>query len=256
MSATPLKSWVRAAADLLYPRTCAGCDEPVRDGDRYLCWECRSSLPLIAHPFCSICGNPLEGRVDHGYICFLCAGERPHFDRARCASRFHGVLPKLAHDFKYHQAVWLQEDLAEVLEACWKTHYDGEQVDAVVPVPLFPARQRNRGYNQAALLAGALARHAEAGLPYISVLTNPTTAGVMASYATLGDLIIAEPNALIGFAGPRVIKETTQQDLPEGFQRSEFLLKHGLIDIVVSRKLLKVTLIQSLEYLMAGHKQA
>ena len=158
MSATPLKAWVRAATDLLYPRTCGGCDEPVRDGDRYLCWECRSSLPLIAHPFCSICGNPLEGRVDHGYVCFLCAGERPHFDRARCASRFHGVLPKLAHDFKYHQAVWLQEDLAEVLEACWKTHYDGEQVDAVVPVPLYPARQRSRGYNQAALLAGALAR--------------------------------------------------------------------------------------------------
>ena len=109
---------------------------------------------------------------------------------------------------------------------------------------------------QMAKTSAALARHAEAGLPYISVLTNPTTAGVMASYATLGDLIIAEPNALIGFAGPRVIKETTQQDLPEGFQRSEFLLKHGLIDIVVSRKLLKVTLIQSLEYLMAGRKQA
>lgn len=109
---------------------------------------------------------------------------------------------------------------------------------------------------QMAKTSAALARHAEAGLPYISVLTNPTTAGVMASYATLGDLIIAEPNALIGFAGPRVIKETTQQDLPEGFQRSEFLLKHGLIDIVVSRKLLKVTLIQSLEYLMAARKPA
>jgi acetyl-CoA carboxylase carboxyl transferase subunit beta len=71
-------------------------------------------------------------------------------------------------------------------------------------------------------------------LPYIPVLTHPTTAGVMASFATLGDVIVAEPNALIGFAGPRVIKETTQQDLPEGFQRSEFLLKHGLLDVVVS----------------------
>lgn len=102
---------------------------------------------------------------------------------------------------------------------------------------------------QMAKTSAALARHAEAGLPYISVLTHPTTAGVMASYATLGDVIIAEPNALIGFAGPRVIKETTQQDLPPGFQRSEFLLKHGLIDIVISRKQLKATLVQCLNYM-------
>lgn len=100
---------------------------------------------------------------------------------------------------------------------------------------------------QMAKTSAALARHAQAGLPYISVLTHPTTAGVMASFATLGDLIVAEPNALIGFAGPRVIKETTQQDLPDGFQRSEFLLHHGLIDIVVSRKQLKQTLIRSLD---------
>jgi len=72
----------------------------------------------------------------------------------------------------------------------------------------------------------------------------------MASFATLGDVIVAEPNALIGFAGPRVIKETTQQDLPEGFQRSEFLMKHGLIDIVIHRHQLKDTLVQLLDYLM------
>ncbi len=102
---------------------------------------------------------------------------------------------------------------------------------------------------QMAKTSGALARHAEAGLPYIPVLTHPTTAGVMASFATLGDVIVAEPNALIGFAGPRVIKETTQQDLPEGFQRSEFLLKHGLLDVVVSRKELKSTLVRLLDYL-------
>lgn len=172
MPALALKTWVRTAADLLYPRTCAGCDEPVRDGDRYLCWECRSSLPVIAHPFCSICGNPLEGRVDHGYICFLCAGERPHFDRARCASRFHGVLPKLAHDFKYHQAVWLQEDLAEILEACWKTHFADEVVDVVAPVPLYHVRERTRGYNQAALLAAGLAKRLK--VPYRGRLLRRT----------------------------------------------------------------------------------
>ncbi len=104
---------------------------------------------------------------------------------------------------------------------------------------------------QMAKTSGALSRHAKAGLPYIPILTHPTMAGVMASYATLGDVIIAEPGALIGFAGPRVIKETTQQDLPEGFQRSEFLLKHGLLDMVVSRKELKAVVVQMLDYLRA-----
>lgn len=88
---------------------------------------------------------------------------------------------------------------------------------------------------QLAKTSAALARLSEAGLPYFSILTNPTMAGVMASYASLGDVIIAEPEALIGFAGPRVIKETTQQDLPQGFQTSEFLLEHGLLDLIVPR---------------------
>jgi acetyl-CoA carboxylase carboxyl transferase subunit beta len=102
---------------------------------------------------------------------------------------------------------------------------------------------------QMAKTSGALARHAQAGLAYIPVLTHPTTAGVMASFATLGDVIVAEPGALIGFAGPRVIKETTQQDLPEGFQRSEFLLAHGLLDVVVKRNLLKDKLVNLLRFM-------
>jgi acetyl-CoA carboxylase carboxyl transferase subunit beta len=102
---------------------------------------------------------------------------------------------------------------------------------------------------QMAKTSAALARHAEAGLPYVPILTHPTMAGVMASFATLGDVIVAEPEALIGFAGPRVIKETTQQDLPEGFQRSEFLQKHGLIDMVVPRNELRERMILLLEYL-------
>lgn len=88
---------------------------------------------------------------------------------------------------------------------------------------------------QMAKTSAALGRLAEARLPYISVLTHPTTGGVSASYATLGDVILAEPGALIGFAGPRVIKDTTKQTLPPGFQTSEFLLKHGLIDQIVPR---------------------
>ena len=88
---------------------------------------------------------------------------------------------------------------------------------------------------QMAKTSAALAYLSQKHLPFISVLTNPTMAGVMASFASLGDLIIAEPRSLIGFAGPRVIKATTQQDLPEGFQTAEFLLKHGLLDQIVSR---------------------
>jgi acetyl-CoA carboxylase carboxyl transferase subunit beta len=95
---------------------------------------------------------------------------------------------------------------------------------------------------QMAKTAAALERLAEDGLPYISVLTHPTTGGVTASHAMLGDVILSEPGALIGFAGPRVIKETIRQDLPEGFQRAEFLLTHGMVDRIVPREEMKPTL--------------
>jgi len=101
---------------------------------------------------------------------------------------------------------------------------------------------------QMAKTAGALAHHAEQRLPYISVLTNPTTAGVMASFASLGDVIIAEPKSMIGFAGPRVIKETTHQDLPERFQTAEFLQEHGLIDMIVHRKKMREQISRLLSY--------
>ena len=95
----------------------------------------------------------------------------------------------------------------------------------------------------------ALAYHRKAHLPFISVLSNPTMAGVMASFAGVGDIIIAEPKALIGFTGPRVIEQTIRQKLPPGFQRSEFLLEHGLIDMIVHRKNMKATLSQLIDYL-------
>jgi acetyl-CoA carboxylase carboxyl transferase subunit beta len=108
---------------------------------------------------------------------------------------------------------------------------------------------------QMAKTCGALAYHAKAKLPYISVLTHPTTAGVMASYASVGDLIIAEPGAMIGFAGPRVIKDTTQAELPPGFQTAEFLLDHGLIDAIVPRKEMKDRLAYYLDFMMSGRKR-
>jgi len=104
---------------------------------------------------------------------------------------------------------------------------------------------------QMAKISAALAKLDDAGLPYISVLTDPTTGGVTASYAMLGDLNIAEPGALIGFAGPRVIEQTIRQKLPEGFQRSEFLLEHGMLDAVVHRKDLKSYLSRALSFMAA-----
>jgi acetyl-CoA carboxylase carboxyl transferase subunit beta len=103
---------------------------------------------------------------------------------------------------------------------------------------------------QMAKTSAAIARHGQAGLPYISVLTNPTMAGVMASYASLGDVIIAEPKALIGFTGARVIKETIKQELPDGFQTSEFCLQHGQVDLIVPRQLLRQELARLLGYLL------
>ena len=102
---------------------------------------------------------------------------------------------------------------------------------------------------QMAKTSGLLARLAEKNMPYISVLTHPTTAGVMASYASLGDVIIAEPKALLGFAGPRVIQQTIGQDLPEGFQRSEFFKDKGFLDKIVHRKDLRDTVISLLRYM-------
>jgi acetyl-CoA carboxylase carboxyl transferase subunit beta len=109
---------------------------------------------------------------------------------------------------------------------------------------------------QLAKTSAALARLSKAGLPYFSILTNPTMAGVMASYASLGDVIIAEPEALIGFAGPRVIKETTQQDLPAGFQTSEFLMERGLVDIIVPRFEMRDRVINLMKALYGAKKYA
>ncbi len=99
---------------------------------------------------------------------------------------------------------------------------------------------------QMAKTCAALARHSEAQLPYISLMTHPTTGGVTASFATIGDINLAEPKCMIGFAGPRVVKETTHQDLPPGFQTAEFMVEHGLIDSIVHRRKLRAKLAQLL----------
>jgi acetyl-CoA carboxylase carboxyl transferase subunit beta len=103
---------------------------------------------------------------------------------------------------------------------------------------------------QMAKTSAALAQLHEAGVPFVSILTDPTTGGVTASYAMLGDVILAEPGALVGFAGPRVIEQTIKQELPEGFQRSEFLLEHGMVDRIVDRRQLKATVAQLLRHML------
>ena len=104
---------------------------------------------------------------------------------------------------------------------------------------------------QMAKISAALARLDEAKLPFISVLTDPTTGGVTASFAMLGDLIVAEPGALIGFAGPRVIEQTIRQKLPKGFQRSEFLMEHGMLDAIVDRRDLREYLMNALNFFLS-----
>ena len=104
---------------------------------------------------------------------------------------------------------------------------------------------------QMAKVSAALARLDRACLPFVSILTDPTTGGVTASFAMLGDLNIAEPKALIGFAGPRVIEQTIRQKLPDGFQRSEFLVEHGMVDLIVDRREMKTVLSRALQFMGA-----
>jgi acetyl-CoA carboxylase carboxyl transferase subunit beta len=138
------------------------------------------------------------------------------------------------------------EKIARAIDAAY-----GEKIPLVIISQSGGARMMEGAFSlmQMAKTSARLARLAEAKLPFISVLTNPTTGGVTASFAMLGDVIIAEPKALIGFAGPRVIKDTIGKDLPEGFQKSEFLLEYGFLDFIVNRKQLKEKLSQLFTYL-------
>lgn len=144
------------------------------------------------------------------------------------------------------------EKLGRLIEAATRKH---------IPLVIVSTSGGARMYEgmfslmQMAKTCAALAYHAQAKMPYISVLTHPTTAGVMASYASVGDLIVAEPGAMIGFAGPRVIKDTTQAELPPGFQTAEFLMDRGLIDAIVPRKEMKQQLGNYLDYLGAARSR-
>lgn len=167
--------------------------------------------------------------------------------------RIEGIRTGLAvMDFNFIAATMgsvVGEKLTRLVERC-----TADQLPAIIVSASGGARMYEGAISlmQMAKTCGALARHAKAGLPYISVMTHPTTGGVSASFATVGDINLAEPRAMIGFAGPRVIRETTHQDLPAGFQTAEFLRDHGLVDRIVHRKELRETLHNLLSYLLAN----
>lgn len=138
------------------------------------------------------------------------------------------------------------EKIARAIDAAYE-----EKIPMIILSQSGGARMMEGAFSlmQMAKTSSRLARNSDAKLPYISILTDPTTGGVTASYAMLGDVIIAEPKALIGFAGPRVIKQTIGKDLPTGFQRTEFQLENGFVDFIVNRKQMKEKLSQLIEYM-------
>jgi competence protein ComFC len=148
----------RTFLDMLYPRTCAGCGKLAAPEPGHFCWDCRSKTLYIRSPYCSICGDPVEGRVDGAFVCYACSESTPFFDQARSAVRYRGVMRNILQEFKYREGLWIRPDLARILEACVATHYKVGEIDAVTFVPLYPARRRQRGYNQAEVLAGLLAK--------------------------------------------------------------------------------------------------
>lgn len=145
-------------ADWFYPRICPGCGERSDRPGRHLCWGCFSRLELHTQSLCVLCGHPAEGAVSHAFVCGACKAVKPAFDRARSAGHFTGVLREQIHQFKYGDALWLKHDLVDLMNGCFLAHFETEAVDVVIPVPLHPVRQRERSYNQAALLAQELAQ--------------------------------------------------------------------------------------------------
>ncbi|MBI3987302.1 MAG: ComF family protein [Lentisphaerae bacterium] len=146
-----------AFMDMLYPRACVGCGEAAGDDFHYLCWNCMAGIQWIRDPYCFLCGDPCYGMIHGQYVCSLCRKALPSFDMARSAASFAGALKTMIHDFKYNGASWLRQDLSSLLAACVRTHWPDSDIDALLWVPLYPTKERERTYNQAMLLAMELA---------------------------------------------------------------------------------------------------
>ncbi len=144
--------------DLLYPRRCLGCGVSSPETFQYICWDCWSATTRVEAPFCDLCGDPVAGAVDHGFICYSCSAEKPAFDGARSAARYDGAAGEALRQLKYEKALWLAPDMAELLHNCLEAEYPDRTFDLLVPVPLHRIRRRERGYNQSAVLAHELGR--------------------------------------------------------------------------------------------------
>jgi len=153
---------LRAIASLFYPALCAVCSEPISQAE-YLCDGCNRKAPRIKPPFCATCSEPFQGAITETFSCANCAHRLLHFAAAVAAYRSRGVVRQIVHDFKYGQQIHLRHPVAEwLIESLDDPRLRGRRFDVVVPVPLHPARKRERGFNQAELLAGILC--ARAGL--------------------------------------------------------------------------------------------
>jgi competence protein ComFC len=159
---------LRALSSLFYPPLCVVCSSNV-DGREYLCESCRSRAPRITSPFCAKCSEPFSGAITQTFSCANCAHRILHFDSAVAAYRSRGLVRKLVHEFKYGHQRHLRHPLAEWLrETMNDSRLRGRRFDLIVPVPLHPARERERGFNQATLLAELLAR--QVAVPLCTVL--------------------------------------------------------------------------------------
>jgi len=162
---TRVAEWppVRALLDLVYPRHCVVCGSVAGNSGRHICWDCRADIDIVSEPYCDLCGDPAEGRIDRSFTCSFCTGHRPRFERARSAARYRAPLDTVLQSFKYRYAACLDADLVPLLAACVRTHYGDVRFDAVTYVPLHPLKERERTYNQSCLLARGLARTGAVG---------------------------------------------------------------------------------------------
>jgi len=145
-------------ANMLFPRTCSGCGTSLQDEGLSVCWDCRARLSVIAPPFCSVCGEPVHGHIDHDYQCHTCCRQPPHYRHARAAIHYNETGRALVTGFKYNHAFWNQPLLIDLLEAAARSHYAIRDYDLMVAVPLHGMKQRERGYNQSMLLAKSLGK--------------------------------------------------------------------------------------------------
>ena len=251
---------------------CPGCGEVVHEIE---VTENQRVCPHCDHHFPQSAKERIESLLDPGSFVEMDAslhsvdslrfqGMATYKDRLKKYQESTGLIDAVLSGYGTLEGIWVAIAVMDfAFLAATMGSVVGERITRVIeyataeriPIIIISASGGARMYEgmlslmQMAKTSGALARHGEARLPYISVLTNPTTAGVMASYASLGDIIMAEPKSMIGFAGPRVIKETTHQDLPKGFQTAEFLEEHGLIDQIVHRKNLRPRIAEFLRFL-------